>query len=84
MLGPVWSLARHLPTIGGGIPFDALSMGSAPGRDAACGALFVTEMLGEAQALAARIPALLPSDYPADAAKDTLVALHEAGATPVR
>ena len=32
MLGPLWSLATHLPKLGTGMPFDPLSLGYAPGR----------------------------------------------------
>src|SRR5690606_35760932 len=31
MMGPIWSLARYLPTKGSAIPFDPLSMGFEPG-----------------------------------------------------
>ena len=30
MMGPFWSIMRHLPTLGTGMPFDLLSMGYAP------------------------------------------------------
>jgi hypothetical protein len=64
MLGPVWSLARYLPTIGGGMPFDHLNVGYSPALDArhTCG--FVEELLGEADAVAKALAAKLPADYP--------------------
>ena len=79
MLGPVWSLARHLPKFGGGMPFDVLSIGYAPGRDASQSCFFAMEMLREAQLLAAGIGDLLPADYPGDMNAQTLHELQEMG-----
>jgi hypothetical protein len=77
MLGPVLSLARHLPTLGGAMPFDVLNIGSAPGSDAYQSCRFAMEMLGEAQLVAAAVGDALPPDYPVDLAADTLKSLDE-------
>jgi len=77
MLGPVLSLARHLPTLGGAMPFDVLNIGSAPGSDANHSCHFAMEMLREAQLVATAIGNALPPDYPVDIAADMLKTLDE-------
>jgi Ferritin-like len=77
MLGPVFSLARHLPTLGGAMPFDVLNVGSAPGSDAYHSCRFAIEMLSEAQLVAAALGNALPPDYPTDIAAETLKSLDE-------
>jgi hypothetical protein len=77
MLGPVLSLARHLPTLGGALPFDVLNVGSAPGSDAANSCRFAMEMLREAQLVASALGAALPDDYPIDTSTETLASLVE-------
>ncbi len=78
MLGPVLSLARHLPTLGGAMPFDILNIGSAPGSDANHSCRFAMEMLREAQFVATAIGGALPPDYPVDITVETLKTLEEA------
>jgi hypothetical protein len=77
MLGPVLSLARHLPTLGGAMPFDVLNVGSAPGCDAEHSCRFAMEMLRETQLVAAALGDALPADYPVDIATETLKTLEE-------
>jgi hypothetical protein len=77
MLGPVLSLARHLPTRGGAMPFDVLNIGSAPGSDANHSCRFAMEMAREAQLVAMAIGEALPPDYPVDVSAETLKALEE-------
>jgi hypothetical protein len=86
MLGPLWSLARHLPTIGGGMPFDHLSMGYSPGVDEAGACAFVAEVLAEADALATALDAALPPDYPQAMVADAIQQVGEltAGGMPRR
>ncbi len=64
MLGPVRSLGRHLPKLGGGIPFHPLSLGYAPRADTARNCFVAGEMLREARLLAEKIGKALPSCYP--------------------
>jgi ferritin-like protein len=78
MLGPVLSLARHLPTLGGAMPFDVLNVGSAPGSDANHSCRFAVEMLHEAQLVATAVGDALPPDYPVELAAETLKTLEEA------
>ena len=60
MLGPIYSLARHMPRYGLGLPFDPLSMGYAPGLDRMGVMRIVLHMLGEATQLANSLEAQLP------------------------
>ena len=78
MLGPIYSLARHMPRYGLGMPFDPLSMGYAPGLDRLGVMRIVLHMLSEADQLARQIEAALPEDYPRDVCTDTIVALKDA------
>jgi hypothetical protein len=64
MLGPMWSLARHLPALGAGLPFDHLSMGYAPGRDQRSCLHFYIALLQEIDRLTQALKRHLPSDYP--------------------
>jgi hypothetical protein len=77
MLGPVLSLARHLPTLGGALPFDVLNVGSAPGRDADQSCRFAMEMLREAEIVATALKDALPPDYPSDITAYALQSLEE-------
>ena len=72
MAGPMWSLARHLPNLGAGIPFDPLSMGYAPGRDGIQALTIIKRILGEAEKLEEQLANLLPSDFPRSTSLDTL------------
>jgi Ferritin-like len=66
MLGPVWSLARHLPKLGGGMPFHPLSLGYTPRADTTSNCLLAAEMLREAHVMAEKIGRALPVDYPTE------------------
>lgn len=72
MLGPLASLARHLPSMGAAITFDQLSMGYAMGTDRACSRFMFTRLLGETVALEKRLEGKLPADYALTVAADTL------------
>jgi Ferritin-like len=72
MMGPLTSLARHLPTVGAAMPFDRLSMGYGLGTDAASCRFLLTRFLREIVALEKRLEGKLPADYPHAVAADTL------------
>ena len=63
MMGPLWSLARHLPTKGAAIPFDPLSMGFEPGLNGPAEQRFTRLMLQETRDYARSIEKLLPGDF---------------------
>lgn len=63
MMGPLWSLARYLPTKGGAIPFDPLSMGFEPGLDSDADRQFIRLLLEETRDFARSIGKLLPGDF---------------------
>jgi hypothetical protein len=63
MMGPVWSLARLLPTKGAAIPFDPLSMGFEAGLNAASDQRFTRLMIQETRDYARSIERLLPGDF---------------------
>lgn len=63
MMGPLWSLARLLPTRGAAVPFDPLSMGFEPGLNAASEKRFTRLMLEETRDYARSIEKLLPADF---------------------
>ncbi len=72
MMGPLLSIARHLPSLGTGFPFDPLSMGCAPGKDSInCLYIFI-RMLNEADRLARKLGDRLPDMYPAHMSRETL------------
>ena len=77
MLGPIYSLARHMPRYGLSLPFDPLSMGYAPGLDRTGVMRMVLHMLNEATELANRIEDQLPPDYPLDFGSDAVAVLEE-------
>jgi ferritin-like protein len=64
LLGPVWSLALHLPKLGGGMPFHPLSLSYTPRADAAGNCRLAVEMLREAHIMAEKVGRALPADYP--------------------
>ena len=72
MLGPLWSLGRHLPARGVGLPFDPLSMGYMLGNDQASTLLLLLRLLGETDNAATKLEAHLPGDYPAFVVQDGL------------
>lgn len=63
MMGPLWSLARYLPTRGAAIPFDPLSMGFEPGLNGPAEQRFTRLMLEETRDYARSIEKLLPGDF---------------------
>lgn len=63
MMGPVWSIAKYLPTKGAAIPFDPLSMGFKPGLSSAGDKQFTRLMLEETRSYAQSIDRLLPGDF---------------------
>ena len=63
MMGPLMSLARHLPTRGAAVPFDPLSMGFEPGLNNTSEQRFTRLMLEESRDFARSIENLLPSDF---------------------
>jgi hypothetical protein len=77
MLGPVWSLARHLPKLGGGMPFHPLSLRYTPRADTASNCLLAAEMLREAHVMAEKIGKALPADYPSEMKADVLHELEQ-------
>jgi hypothetical protein len=77
MLGPFWSLARHLPKLGAGIPCEPLVTGYAPCAGGAKRAQFIACMVREAAALARSLGERLPPDYPVAVAEMMLGNLEE-------
>jgi hypothetical protein len=75
MLGPVWTLARHLPEFGVGLPFDPLCSGYAPGASRVATLRIIERMLREADELTQKLTAHLPSEYPLHTAHESLVLL---------
>jgi rubrerythrin len=63
MMGPLNSIARHLPTKGAAVPFDPLSMGFDPGINDASGRRITRLMLEETRDFARSIDRLLPADF---------------------
>ena len=76
MLGPLWSLGRHLPRLGAGMPFDPLGVGYAPGRTGRDSLRFVVRLLREADRLARSVEADLPPDYPLEADAELVAELE--------
>lgn len=72
MMGPLWAIARFLPTRGVGLPFDNMSMGSAPGRDKSENSKFIAYLSQEANALEKQLTEHLPKDYPFGLVRQTL------------
>ena len=79
MLGPFWSLARHLAKLDMGMPFDPLGVGYAPGRNRNESLRFVTRLLGEADKLEKRVQAALPGDFPRETCRATVAAITTGG-----
>jgi hypothetical protein len=74
MLGPVWTLAKHLASRGAGIPFDPICLGSPPGATPQSTAVIVKHLCREALTLARSLEADLPGDYPIDVLAETIEA----------
>jgi hypothetical protein len=77
MLGPFWSLARHLPKLGAGIPCDPLVTGYAPCQGGLDRLNFLTCMVREADKLARTLNDRLPDDYPVAVGPMMLGALND-------
>ena len=75
MMGPLMSIAQHLPARGAAVPFDPLSMGFEPGLNAAAEQRFTRLMLTESRDFARSIEQLLPSGFNPDLYDDLLTAL---------
>ena len=63
MMGPLMSIAQHLPARGVAVPFDPLSMGFEPGLSAAAEQRFTRLMLTETREFARSIENLLPASF---------------------
>lgn len=72
MLGPVWTLARHLPKYGVGLPFDPLCSGYAPGVSRVATLRIIDRMLAEADGLTQKLSAHLPAEYPTGTARESM------------
>jgi hypothetical protein len=75
MLGPLWSIARHLPTLGAGMPFEPLATGYSPCQSGAASRRFIAAMAREAQAVEKSVAQKLPADYPFGMGDAVLAAL---------
>jgi hypothetical protein len=76
MQGPLWSIGRHLPTLGVGLPFDPLGTGYASGRDSVWNRKFVLHLLGEAERLEKKLDSKLPAAFPVGVTEYTSAALR--------
>jgi len=72
MMGPLCAIARFVPTRGVGLPFDNMSMGSAPGRDKSENTKFIAYLSQEADPLEKQLTEHLPKDYPFGLVRQTL------------
>jgi len=76
MLGPVWTLARHLPQYGVGLPFDPLCNGYAPGASHVATLRIVERTLSEADRLTRTLEAHLPAEYPSATTRESIAVLE--------
>jgi Ferritin-like len=76
MVGVMLPLARHLGEMGATLPFDALSMGYAPGTDASRSRVAILRLVREAQAVARSLGPNLPDDFPWETYEDTIAAIE--------
>lgn len=77
MMGPFMVLAKYLPTIGAGMPFDPLSMGYAPGREGKHSLYVLSHMIMEAGQLERKLKNHLPEDYPFETTQASLEQISE-------
>jgi hypothetical protein len=77
MLGPFLSLARHLPKLGAGVPFDPLVTGYGPCPSGPGRIDFLSCMVRETDRLAAKLKERLPDDYPVGLGQMMLGALND-------
>ena len=75
MVGAVWTLARHLPEYGVGLPFDPLCSGYAPGATQVATLRIIERTLSEADEVTQKLKAHLPAEYPLSAARDAVTQL---------
>jgi hypothetical protein len=75
MMGPLISIAQHLPAKGAAVPFDPLSMGFEPGLSAEAEHRFTTLMLTETRDFARSIEHLLPANFAPELYDQVLSAL---------
>ena len=75
MMGPLWSIARHLPARGAAVPFDPLSMGFKPGLDGESARRITRLMVEETRDYALSIERLLPADFTLELYDQLLIAL---------
>ncbi|QQP90707.1 hypothetical protein IGS68_05580 [Skermanella sp. TT6] len=76
MVGAMLPIARTLGARGAALPFDALSMGYAPGTDGALSRLAILRLVREAQDVARSLGPDLPGDFPWDVHADTIAAIQ--------
>lgn len=81
MLGPFLSLARHLPKLGAGVPFDPLVTGYAPCPSSLGRIDFLSCMVRETDQVAVKLKDRLPEDYPVGLGQVMLSALNDKRAT---
>jgi hypothetical protein len=84
MLGPFLSLARHLPKLGAGVPFDPLVTGYGPCPSGLGRIEFLSCMVRETDRLAARLKERLPEDYPVGLGQMMLGTLNDKRAAYAR
>jgi len=77
MMGPFLSIARHLPKLGAGIPFEPLCTGYAPCLTGSYRLKFIMAMVREADQVARGLKDRLPGDYPLGLGEYTIGALGE-------
>jgi hypothetical protein len=90
MTGPVRSVGKHLPGLGGGLPFEAIDVPDSSALDAKHRLRFILALLQEGQSVAETIGSRLPPDYPLAINRDTMMKLRavdtpgEAGGANIR
>ena len=75
MIGPLQSLAGELAKYGTGLPFDQLSVGYSPARDAVGNVDVIRRLSVEADTFVQRLGDDLPANYPTGLHKATLAVL---------
>lgn len=79
MRGPMLAIARKLPDLGVGLPFDPLSLGFAPGRDGAANLAFARRLARETLSRARDSESQLPTDFDLDLLAHAQERLSRAG-----
>jgi hypothetical protein len=84
MMGAVASLGRHLPMLGGALPFDPANVGHSAVAEAET-VRYVEALLRESQRATEGLEAHLPGDYPINLNRESLASLQDLGRTlPLR